>query len=642
MNNSIESILSNKKTSLAIILLITFIVYFNTLNNKYALDDYYVTAQNPDVQKGIAGIPHLFNSYYAKDGDGKGFEYRPIVKVTYAIEFSLFGENPMFSHLINLILYILNISLLFTLLLRILEWQQNYILIFLASLIFALLPAHTEVVDNLKSRDELLQFSFGILCLLVSISDYKIAVRIILCFLLFALALLSKLSSVYLIAIIPLTIYYKETKKGLKKIFLFLGVLLICFGGFYLFSTTYFSSVRNINFSENPLAYASLDKRLATSMVVLLHYIKLLLLPGTHSFYYGFNMIPVVGFNNGAVIFSILFHAFILWWALINIVKKKPLAYAILFYLLAIFPFSNIIFPVPGILGERFTYVASVGFCIAFSWFTIFLANKIKKPKSAFGYLAIPVVIILYFSYDIIDRNRDWKDLVTLYEADIPHLSKSSHANYLYALSLEIKADSTYSKPERNKIYNKALNYYKKVDNRYWEGQKNIAKIYFYLGNNAMALKYIHNAYNLTTETKRKLILDDRVAIEEANGNFAENIKLLNQYLVEDPDNVTYNYYLMRNHLFLNGDTTAAGKYARKVIALNKNGYYANRARGLLYIINNDIANNIKYSEIAFEQNPSDTELGNYLYNYYKENNNSFKEKYYLNALKKQRPKPTL
>jgi predicted Zn-dependent protease len=132
-----------------------------------------------------------------------------------------------------------------------------------------------------------------------------------------------------------------------------------------------------------------------------------------------------------------------------------------------------------------------------------------------------------------------------------------------------------------------------------------------------------------------------RLVIEEANGNFDENIKLLNEGLKKEPENVDYNYYLMRNHLFLNNDTAAASRYAREVIKIDKNGYLANRAYGLLFIIKGDIANNIKYSELAFEQNPEDNELGNYLYNYYKSQNNSLKEKYYDEAIKKQKSKST-
>ncbi|UPT68275.1 MAG: hypothetical protein M0D57_06420 [Sphingobacteriales bacterium JAD_PAG50586_3] len=119
-----------KKLSLLVILLVTAGVYFNTLFNGYAIDDYYVTALNPDIKKGIAGIPDIFTSYYGTDNNGNGFEYRPLVKVTYAIEYELFGENLVVSHLVNLLLYLVNIGLLFILLTKLFDWKKIVYLYF--------------------------------------------------------------------------------------------------------------------------------------------------------------------------------------------------------------------------------------------------------------------------------------------------------------------------------------------------------------------------------------------------------------------------------------------------------------------------------------------------------------------------------
>lgn len=97
-----------------ILIIFTFILYGNTLWNKYSLDDDLVIYKNPTVQKGIKGIPEIFTTFYS-EGKQK-YEYRPIVKTTFAIEYEVFGENPFISHLINVLLYIATILLIFFLL----------------------------------------------------------------------------------------------------------------------------------------------------------------------------------------------------------------------------------------------------------------------------------------------------------------------------------------------------------------------------------------------------------------------------------------------------------------------------------------------------------------------------------------------
>ena len=107
-------------------LILVFIIYGNTLKNKYALDDEYITVTNfpvkgkekeyiPNhtlVSKGISAIPKIWQSRYAHDSEG-AFDYRPVAATTFAIEYSIFGQNPFVSHLINLLLYFICVWLVY-------------------------------------------------------------------------------------------------------------------------------------------------------------------------------------------------------------------------------------------------------------------------------------------------------------------------------------------------------------------------------------------------------------------------------------------------------------------------------------------------------------------------------------------------
>lgn len=69
------SIITNRKIYILFTVL-AFILYGNSLNNEYALDDDMV-ADNVLVSHGIKAIPQIFKSRYAS---GKQeYEYRPMV-----------------------------------------------------------------------------------------------------------------------------------------------------------------------------------------------------------------------------------------------------------------------------------------------------------------------------------------------------------------------------------------------------------------------------------------------------------------------------------------------------------------------------------------------------------------------------------
>ena len=135
-----------------VLVLITIVLYYNTIFNFFALDDYYINSHNPQIVKGFAGIPEIVTSLYA-DESGQTFGYRVLVRISFAIENQFTANwkyNPYFSHLINVLLYIGGLLLLYKLLRRLFG---NYPVWFpfLAMVLFLAHPTHTEVVASLKN-----------------------------------------------------------------------------------------------------------------------------------------------------------------------------------------------------------------------------------------------------------------------------------------------------------------------------------------------------------------------------------------------------------------------------------------------------------------------------------------------------------
>ena len=145
-----------------LIALFVFVIYGNTINHGYNFDDEYVIL-NQQVQQGIKAIPDIFSSRYFTSED-QSYGYRPITKVTFAIEYSFFGLDPKISHLINVLLYGLTGVLIFNFLVKNFSAYPKWIWLFV-TLLFLSHPLHTEVVNSLKNREDILSFLFGLLAM---------------------------------------------------------------------------------------------------------------------------------------------------------------------------------------------------------------------------------------------------------------------------------------------------------------------------------------------------------------------------------------------------------------------------------------------------------------------------------------------
>ena len=148
----------------AVLALLGFALYINTFGHQYALDDIAAVGQNLFVKKGIAGIPDLLRTEFWHFSNISLGYYRPLSLITFAMEQQYFKDNPNISHMINACLYGLT-GLVVGVLLQ--KWlTRQTIVAFLIGLIFIAHPIHTEIVANIKGRDEILSFLFISLMLL--------------------------------------------------------------------------------------------------------------------------------------------------------------------------------------------------------------------------------------------------------------------------------------------------------------------------------------------------------------------------------------------------------------------------------------------------------------------------------------------
>ena len=140
---------------------IAFLLYCNTLGHGFILDDVMVLKDNVLVKQGIKAIPELLSTPHMR-----GYLiipndlYRPLSLVMFAIEYQFFGLNPTVGHFFNILTFMGYVVMLFLFMNKFFDGKKTAIA-FIAALIFAVHPIHTEVVANIKSRDELLCYFFA-------------------------------------------------------------------------------------------------------------------------------------------------------------------------------------------------------------------------------------------------------------------------------------------------------------------------------------------------------------------------------------------------------------------------------------------------------------------------------------------------
>src|SRR6185437_14769362 len=128
----------------------SILVYANTIRNGYVLDDSSVITENTIVVKGISAIPELLTTPYRRGFFVTSNDlYRPLSLVMLAVEYEFFGMNPAPNHFINTLFFAGCVILLFFFLDKLFERKRTAVA-FIAALLFAAHPIHTEVVANIK------------------------------------------------------------------------------------------------------------------------------------------------------------------------------------------------------------------------------------------------------------------------------------------------------------------------------------------------------------------------------------------------------------------------------------------------------------------------------------------------------------
>ena len=482
-----------------LITLVTFLLYFNTLQHEYSVDDAIVITENMFTQQGVKGIKDIlthdtFLGFFKVEKNlVAGGRYRPLSLVTFAIEKEYFGDSPHTSHFINVLMYAICGIFIYLMLKqlfqnaddRIKKWQ---LLPLLTTLLFIAHPIHTEAVANIKGRDEIMSMLFcsiGSWLLLNYMDSGKSMLKVVLSFICFLLGMLSKENAVTYFLVIPLMywLFRQSDLKGFIKLMVPLASATVIFL-ILRQSFTHTSINKEVNeIMNNPFFGMSSSEKFATIIFTFGKYLWLLLLPlKLTSDYYPFE-ITVKSFNSIWVILTLLITVVAIVISVLQFKKQPIITFSILFFGLTFSVVSNLVFPVGTFMNERFLFMPSLGFCLIVAYgiirFSEFLMKKENQTNNnpfhlAQFSLAIFSIIMLCYSGRTIARNPAWKDNFTLFMTDIHNSPNSAKMNNAAGGELIAQSDKDTNpaekkkKTEQAKIYlKKALALYPKYSNAY-------------------------------------------------------------------------------------------------------------------------------------------------------------------------------
>ncbi len=610
-----KNLISSSKAHVVIIGLLAFLLYSPSIGFDYAQDDAIVFTDNQFVLQGIKGIPDILNNdtflgffkVEGKDALVQGGRYRPASLITFALEKSLWGEKAFMSHLINVLLYSLLCILLYLLTSDLLSRTtfkgNHHIIAFCILLLFTAHPIHTEVVANVKGRDELMVGLFGVLAMCILLLRKQNVLNYVLASLCMLISYFSKEHALVFIPLIPITIYLFYSKHPhVKKLYIGSGILALSSIIYLVKRQGILSNAiaqESMELMNNPflkyeagklIAFSAAEKW-ATIIFNLGKYIQLMLFPHPLTSDYYPYFFSIKSFADIRVIGSLLLHVGLGVLSIFGLLKRRAWVFGIIFYFGFLFLMSNIVFNIGTNISERFLFLPSFGFLFAL---VCVLAGPLGKRSASQIIMGLMLIITLLFSLKTITRSMVWQDNFTLFTTDVKVSKNSAKALHAAGGALSTKAAGMEEGQEKINMINQSNEYL----NQALKIHPNYANAYLIMGNNHQYL----DQYVIAIENYNKLL---RLQPENQSG-------LNNLHIA----------YRDGGRFFgeKQSDLQTSIAYLNEAYKLKPNDYETLRLLGVSNGIGGNLAEAVRFFEEAVKQRPNEAfayfNLGNAYYNF--------------------------
>jgi len=418
----------------AISLILVFLVgaaalaaFGSSVRGVFVWDDEYVVRQNLFI-KSCANLRHLATGeYFAPAGKGhytrSGEEsYRPVVTLTHFIDYALFGMTPAGYHAVNVMLHVLVCIVLYFLLISLGTGRAGAAA---GAALFAVHPVHSETVNMISYREDLLAGLFTVLAF-YAWEKRRTAASVTF----YALALLSKEMALAFLPLVAAREILRTSRsssprpastRGVRKqippapkktsrtpigrldsaaIRMFLLLTMI---------TVLYLIILFFAFPAAPPRQAtypggSFVTGMATMARVLGHYMCLAVFPVHLRVDYAFP--ASTGLIDPAAMLSLAV-AILVIAAALRAPMRHPAPFLLIWFFLALMPVSGI-YPITNFIAERYLYIPLMGICGAAGTGLAILFSDRNKSLRIAGILLTGIIIGAGILQNI-NRNRAWR-----------------------------------------------------------------------------------------------------------------------------------------------------------------------------------------------------------------------------------------
>ena len=421
-----SSAVPSTRTSVLILIAVSIAIYANTLFNGFTIDDFFAYANNAFVHD-LRNLRLLFDAGYFKYSNEAS--YRPVCTLTYFLDGALWGNGAVGPHLTNVILYAMVVCSFFFLCRQVLRSERGA---FLAALLFAVHPLHTEVVNNIAFREDLL------VALLLPVSwllyRHGKGIRAWLClpaaWAAYFLALLSKESAIVFPALVILLEWgqagggmgargygsagvSKSRADGRRNTWLFAaGVVVLTI----LFLLIRFHWMQFPGEAEQPQLGGSLLGTFLADVKIQARYWILFFFPFRLSALYPPAMFAP---RLDPLFFLSLAGLLLVPVLLLRFRRSRTFVSGVLWWFICLAPVANV-YPIFNPMAERYLFLASMGPCLLIGDWVLGIRDwggkEIGRVWRA-GIVSLLVVWCVVAIVTVVQRNQVWRDNMSLWTA---------------------------------------------------------------------------------------------------------------------------------------------------------------------------------------------------------------------------------
>jgi tetratricopeptide (TPR) repeat protein len=423
-------------------------IYANSFNNELFWDDDDMVVNNEYI-KDWSYFPEFFTESLISGAGQTSNYYRPLILITFAVDYHIWGLNPIGYHITNTLFHIIVAFLLFLLVYKLQQLscgtaKNKYILAFLVSLIFLVHPLQTEAVTYVAGRGDPLSAIFSLLAILfyINFRTSKGGIKYLGGGLLFfVLGLLVKEQVIFLPALVFLVemVFFAgkgsreagEESKG-KRV----ANMVKYITPWALISVFYFLlRILVLNFEDlldgfdhNSLYDSHPWFRVLTFTKVMLNYFRLLFIP--LDLHMAWEVETVTSFFNGYVLGFLSVVAVIAFICVKTWKHSRLITFGFLWFFVILAPRTNIM-KMNRPMYEHWLYLPLAGFFLALFVLAMLVHCYIKKKNQSLGrYVmysawAVVAICLIWLAVLTVDRNNDWQNPIIFYENNLQYTPNS-------------------------------------------------------------------------------------------------------------------------------------------------------------------------------------------------------------------------